>query len=500
MAEVKAELMATQAFDLKLVTDRQLQGIWAELGTRNVPTDDFFQACVRRGILTNYQVELLSANKRTGYFHGDYKILYMVGAGTFARVYRAAHRETNEIMAVKVLRVRHLNKKYAGQPAVEQFTREGERGLKLRHPNVVAVHQVSSKDRVAFLVMDFVEGWNLKEFVRIRRRIDPVEATRIMADIARGLTYAHEQGLAHRDMKMTNVLISSKGQAKLADFGLASINDEWSAEMIADMEIPNTRTVDYAALERATGVRGDDTRSDLFFLGCIFYNMLTGKWPLPDPRDKLHRLSRTRFEEIEPIQQVLPDLAQNVAMVVNRAMAVDPDRRYQTPDKILADLESLQSRMSGKPTATSGAEGEAAPAPAREVYIPDRPLRDLFLVEGDLKRQEQLRSALGKVGYSVTATTDPFMAVGEFFKNPEAAGGLVINAQDVGMPALNAFNRLADNAKTQEVAVVLLLDEPQRQWEQNAKTSDNRVVLHMPLKMKALKEVLDRIVPEPPRA
>jgi serine/threonine-protein kinase len=300
-------------------------------------------------------------------------------------------------------------------------------------------------------------------------------------------------------MKMTNVLISSKGQAKLADFGLASINDEWSAEMIADMEIPNTRTVDYAALERATGVRGDDTRSDLFFLGCIFYNMLTGKWPLPDPRDKLHRLSRTRFEEIEPILQVLPDLAQNVAMVVNRAMTVDPDRRYQTPDKILADLESLQSRMSGKPTASSGAEGEATPAPAKEVYIPDRPLKDLVLVEGDPKRQEQLRNALGRVGYSVTATTDPFMAVGKFFQNPETACGLVINAQDVGMPALNAFNRLADNAKTQGVAVVLLLDEPQRQWEQDAKTSDNRVVLHMPLKMKDLREALDRIVPEPPR-
>jgi serine/threonine-protein kinase len=494
MAEAKAERIANRAVDLKLVTDRQLQDVWTELGTRNVPSEDFFQACVRRGYLTNYQVELLTANKREGYFHGDYKILYMVGAGTFARVFRAAHLETNEIMAVKVLRRRHFDKKYAGQSAVDQFAREGELGLKLRHPNVVAVHQVSSKERNYFLVMDFVEGWNLKDFVKIRRRIDPMEATRIIGDIARGLTYAHEQGLAHRDMKMTNVLISSRGQAKLADFGLASINDEWSTEMIADMDLPNTRTIEYAALERASGVRGDHTRSDLFFLGCIYYHMLTGKSPLVEPRDKLHRLSRTRFEDIEPIQQVYPSLPQPVAMIVNRAMALDPERRYQTPDRMLSDLESLHARMSGKT-----AEGDDDGAAAQKAYVPEQVLKSLILVEGDIKRQEQLRGALGKVGYAVTATADPFAAVGKFFENAQCAEGLLINAQDVGMPAINAFNRLADNAKTQEVPIVLLLDEPQREWEQTAKKSANRVVLHMPLKITALREALDRIVVTPPR-
>ena len=83
---------------------------------------------------------------------------------------------------------------------------------------------------------------------------------------------------------MTNVLVSSRGQAKLADFGLASISDELSNEMIAEMDIPNTRTIEYAALERATGVRRDDTRSDLFFLGCIYYHMLTGQSPLAEPK------------------------------------------------------------------------------------------------------------------------------------------------------------------------------------------------------------------------
>ena len=489
----KAEQYASQALDLKLLTDKQLQDIWTDLGTRSVPSDDFFQACVRRGALTNYQIELLSNNKRSGYYHGDYRILYMVGAGTFARVFRAEHRETKEIMAVKVLRRRYIGKEHANA-----FAREGELGLNLRHPNVVGVHMVSAGEKAPFLVMEFVEGYTLKEFVRLRRRIDAMEATRVMADVARGMTYAHEQGLAHQDMKMTNVLISSRGLAKVADFGLASISDELSAEMIADMDIPNTRTVDYAALERATGVRGDDTRNDIFFLGCIYYNMLTGKWPLPEARDKLHRLSRTRFEEIEPLQQVLPEIPQPVSLIVNRAMMLDPDRRYQTPDTMLGDLESLVARMSGKtPKATDASK--ATPAPVPEPYVPETVPKNLILVEGDIKRQDQLRTALSKVGYAVTVTTDPFVAVQRFFENAQAAEGLLINAQDVGNPAISAFNRLANNPKTQEVPIVLLLDEPQRDWEQAVETSDNRIVLHMPLRMKALQEVLDRIVPEPPR-
>ncbi len=487
MAEAKAERLANRAVDLGLVTDRQVQEIWTELGSRNVATDDFFQLCVRRGALTNYQVELLTKGERRGYFYGDYKILYMVGAGTFARVFRASHRQTEQIYAVKVLRRRYSD----SNTQSSQFIREGQLGKSLQHPNVVAVHEVTSADRAHFIVMDFVEGWNLRDFVKIRRRIEPLEATRIMADVARGLNHAHQQGLAHRDMKMTNVLVSSRGQAKLADFGLASISDELSNEMIAEMDIPNTRTIEYAALERATGVRRDDTRSDLFFLGCIYYHMLAGQSPLVEPKDKYHRISRARFEDIVPIQQVLPNLPQPVLLVVKRAMQLDPDRRYQTPDKILNDLESLVARMTGKPVES----GEEA-ATAQVTYVPEQPLKNLVLVEGDPKRQDLLRGALGKVGFAVAATADPYGAIGRFFENPLVADCLVINAQDIGQPALDAFNRLALNEKTKQVPIVLLLDEPQKDWEAKSETSPNRVVLHMPVKVSDLRSTLEKIIPE----
>ena len=185
---------------------------------------------------------------RNGFFYGDYKVLYLIGTGTFARVYRAAHRHTGDIRAVKVLR-----RRFADNPIEsERFLREGQMGATLRHPNIVPIYEVLSAGGTPFLVMDFIEGRNLREFIKIRKKFEPAEATRIVADVAAGLAYAFERGICHRDLKMSNVLVSSRGQSKLVDFGLAA------AEGQEDDETANPRTIDYAGLERATGVRKDD--------------------------------------------------------------------------------------------------------------------------------------------------------------------------------------------------------------------------------------------------
>src|SRR5690349_950298 len=107
MPELNAEQIAQRAFDLDLLNERQLQEIWGEFGRRNVPADEFVQFLLRRELLTNFQLDRLLKGERSGYFYGDYKVLYMVAGGSFARVYRAAHRETGVVRALKVLRKRY---------------------------------------------------------------------------------------------------------------------------------------------------------------------------------------------------------------------------------------------------------------------------------------------------------------------------------------------------------------------------------------------------------
>src|SRR4029079_14345955 len=135
MAVIKtAEQLAQRALDVNVLDDGQLQAVWSELGSTNAPLGSFQQALLRRGFLTQYQLEkLMKSESRTGFFYGDYKVLYCVGAGTFARVYRAVHRETGKVYAVKVLRSRYSNPREkdaktqkSNKAYIELFRREGE--------------------------------------------------------------------------------------------------------------------------------------------------------------------------------------------------------------------------------------------------------------------------------------------------------------------------------------------------------------------------------------
>ena len=236
MVEFTAEQIAQRAFDLNLLDERQLQEIWGSIGSRQLSGDEFRQILERRELLTNYQSERMLRGDRTGFFYGDYKVLYLVGTGTFARVYRASHKTTGEIRAVKVLRRRFVENVVES----ERFGREGQMGATLRHPNIVPIYEVATQGDNPYIVMDFVEGRNLREFIKIRKKFEPAEATRLVTDVAAGLSYAFERGICHRDLKMSNVLVSSRGQAKLVDFGLAG-GEELTDD---DPEAANPRTID----------------------------------------------------------------------------------------------------------------------------------------------------------------------------------------------------------------------------------------------------------------
>jgi serine/threonine-protein kinase len=477
MVELSAEQVAQRAFDLNLVDERQLQEVWGQIGTRQVSGEEFQQLLLRRELLTNYQTKLLERGETSGYFYGDYKVLYLIGTGTFARVYRACHKTTGEIVAVKVLRRKFSDNK----EEAERFVREGEMGATLKHANIVPIMEVHSARMTHFLVMKFVEGRNLREFIKIRKKFEPLQAAKLMADVCAGLSYAFARGICHRDLKMSNIIVSSTGTAMLLDFGLAGGE-------AADEQ--NPRTIDYAGLERITGVRKDDPRSDIFFLGCIFYHMLSGQPALVETKDKIQRLSRSRFTDVVPLLKHDPTIPKPIVQVVNRAMELNADARYQSPSEMLAELKAAINKMSD-PHAAVESDEPGKPA----VVAAATPSRTLMFVESNVPLQDILRERLKSNGYRVLVTADPDRALSRFTAENKAADCVIFSTGELGETALKAFNRFAEGEHTRDIPAVLLLGEHHLEWKQQAKLSANRAVLAMPIKLRQFREVLAKLVP-----
>jgi len=470
MVELSAEQFAQRAFDVNLLDERQLQEIWGQLGTRQVSGEEFRQHLLRRGLLTTLQTERLLRGEKTGYFYGEYKVLYQVGKGTFARVYRAAHKSTGEIVALKVLR-----KSLSVQKDVaERFYREGVMGATLRHPNIVPIFDVRSEGDTHYLVMEFTEGRNLREFIKIRKKFDPVESTKLMMDVAAGLDYAFGRGICHRDLKLSNILVSSRGVAKLVDFGLAAADD-------ASGDAENPRTIDYAGLERSTGVRKDDLRSDIYFLGCIYYHILSGQSPIVETLDRTQRLSKTRFQSVVPILHADPSVPPVVAHVVNKAMELDPNARYQSPAEMLSDLKMAASRISDQPIKL-----EADKLAAQ---------RTIMVVESHIELQDVLRERLKNSGYRVLVLRDPERALQRFAEDGKAADCVIFSTSLLGQSALESFNRFATDKASRHVPAILLLGEQHAKWKAKAKLDGTHVLVAMPIKIRQLREVVAKLLP-----
>jgi serine/threonine-protein kinase len=490
--DISPEQLSQRILDAQLVESRVMDSIWAELGTREVRLEDFTSILLRKELLTNFQLDRLFKGERGGYFYGDYKVLYLVGNGTFARVYRAVNIKNGRIVAVKALRKRFRDDK----SMTEQFIREGKIGMLLRHPNIVPIYEADPLPS-PHLVMEFVEGRNLREFLRVRKKLEPVEAMRLMVDMLAGLASASERGHTHRDLKLSNVLITSRGQAKLVDFGLAGI--QIGAGAPGD-EASNPRTIDYAGLERASGVRNNDPRSDLYFAGVILYHMLAGVSPIGEARDRLSRLSVARYQNIKPITVHDANLPPRLVAFVMRALELSPEKRHASPKEMHEDAKRLLARLQAGDTGESDASEPEATAPepiadAKPSSDQEGSNRTVLVVESKLEMQDLLRDRLKKHGYRVLVFNEPQRALARLADSEiKLCDCVIFGTSELGEVAVQGFNDFGTQEATKDLPAILFVDARHAALAAEAQLADHRVLLSMPLKLRELRDTLLRLL------
>lgn len=483
METLDAARLGQQAVKLGLVTEAQLQEAWNELGQRGGDIGPLVRFLERKRYLTPWQSSKLMKGDPDGYFLGGYKLLYKIASGSFGRVYRAEDPQSGRIVAIKVLRRRWTDNPHT----VELFEREGRVGLGLHHPNIVEIITVNRDGSSGqyYIVMEFVEGGNLRDILGLRQRLDVAEALRVVEEAASGLAYAYSRGVTHRDMKLTNILIAANGgTAKLVDFGLANIY----AVFGRDINTGNSkdekvdRTVDYAGLERATAVKSGDVRSDIFFLGCVLYELLTGRAPLEQTRNAQARMSRHRFESVKPMGRDEVTAPPSLFHVVEMMMNLNPQHRYQTPSQLVEAIKAVRRDLeSGKSSATS----EGAPATKPSVFI----------AEKDERLQEPIRNKFKEMGYKVFLASDPLRALDRYRQQPYDV--LVLDAGTTGEDGLLVFDRVMMEAARigLECGGILVLSEDQADWKSRVTVRPRVKVLVRPVTMKQLSQILQELAP-----
>ncbi len=271
---------------------------------------------------------------------GRYDVIRPLGWGGMAEVYLTVDRQLGREVAVKVIRERYAE----DERFVARFRREARAAASLSHPNVVAVHDVGVHEGSPFIVMEYVPGRTLAELLRDNGPMQPGRAAEVGEAVARALGAAHAAGIVHRDVKPGNVMLTADGRIKVLDFGIARAL-RWTP--LTDTPAVQG-TAEYMAPEYVKG-DGADPRSDLYSLGVVLYELLTGRPPFTG--DSPLQVAYKHLEEAPaPPEAIRPGLPAGLTAVVLRCLAKHPGDRYRRAEELAADLGRLQT---GRPAATA---------------------------------------------------------------------------------------------------------------------------------------------------
>jgi len=325
---------------------------------------------VQAGKLTKYQAQVVYQGKIKGLVFGEYKVLDKIGQGGMGLVLKAQHRRMKRVVAVKVLPSSAMK----SPEAVKRFYREAEAAAKLNHPNIVQAYDAGEHDGIHYLVMEYVEGKDLASVVKEQGPLEVKQALDCVLQAAKGLAYAHGQGVIHRDIKPANLLLDKNGTVKILDMGLARVKftsaaDETSSERLTESG-QVMGTCDYMAPEQAQDTRKADQRSDVYSLGCTLYRLLTGKPPYGG--DSLVSILLAHQNAPPPrLREVRPEVPESVEAIFQKMVAKRPEDRYQSMAEVIADVEALLSGSAHKPLAVLVPELPSEVLPQSLAFLQD---------------------------------------------------------------------------------------------------------------------------------
>jgi beta-lactam-binding protein with PASTA domain/tRNA A-37 threonylcarbamoyl transferase component Bud32 len=261
-----------------------------------------------------------------------YEIIDKLGSGGMSIVYKGLDTVLNRLVTIKVLREQYAS----DEDFVRRFRREAQSVASLSHTNIVSIYDVGFEDDKYYLVMEFVEGQNLKEFIRQKGKVPANEAVPIAMQILDALQHAHEHGVVHRDIKPHNILITNDGRVRVTDFGIARAANEATVTYTGTI----VGSVHYISPEQAKGI-SISAQSDIYAAGVVLFEMITGQLPFNGDSPIAIALQHIQNEPVSP-SDLVHDISPELSFVILKAMRKDPGLRYDSALEMCADLEKIQ--------------------------------------------------------------------------------------------------------------------------------------------------------------
>ena len=348
-AAIQLDEFIKQLEDSGILARGKLEGLLApEVHPRDA--EELARELVEQKQLTKFQAGLVLAGKTKALIMHNYTILDRLGAGGMGQVFKAEHRRMKRVVALKML----PTSVSTDPAALARFQREVEAAAQLSHPNIVAAYDADEANGAHFLVMEYIDGRDLSALVKTEGPLSPQRAVGCILQAARGLEFAHQKGVIHRDVKPSNLLLDSQGTVKVLDLGLARIDG--GAGLTGSGEVMGT--VDYMAPEQAISARTVDARADIYSLGCALYYLVTGKPPY-DGQSLTDKLLAHQRQPIPSLAAAQPSVSTELDAVFRKLVAKGRDDRYQAMTEVIAALgecpegrdgDSPLEQPSGKPT------------------------------------------------------------------------------------------------------------------------------------------------------